>query len=113
MCLCFYHIYTFSNRRAYIRLLYRLFNKRKNGKYLKTYPVGWIHVVKEFGPFWKELDWDRLSIEELHNMERAGGFFFTVRYYQFHSWATLREAIKEIGAAQHLYGKVTFQLGAP
>ena len=111
MCLCFYNVYTFSNRRAYIRLLRRLFDMKHSGKrYLKTNPEGWIHVVKEFGPFWEEKDWDRFPIEDLQGLEHAGGFF-TVRYYQFYNWKTLKKAIKEIGAAQFLYGKVTFQLG--
>jgi len=112
MCLCFYHVYTFSNRRAYIRLLYRLFNKKKSEQYLKASLEGWIHVVREFGPFWRGLDWDRFPIEDLQGMERAGGFF-TVYYYQFYNWETLRRAIKEIGAAKFLFGKVSLQLGVP
>ena len=95
-----------------MKLLWRLFNMKHGGKrYLKTYPEGWVCVVKEFGPFWKELDWDRFPIERLQDLEHAGGFFLVVHYYQFNSWKTLRKVIKEIGAAQFLYGKMTFQLG--
>lgn len=110
MCLCFYHIYTFSNRHAYERLLWRLFNHKHGGeRYIKTTPVGWIHVVREFGPFWRKYNWDDLPIEELLKMERVGGFF-TVYYYRFNSWQSLRDAIKEIGAAPYLFGEAKMQI---
>jgi hypothetical protein len=110
MCLKLYHRYTFSNRYAYERLLRKLFKNPKSKRYGMSDIRGQIKVVREWQAFktngW---DWDKFSFEELQRMEYVGGFF-QVWYYQFHDWKSLKETIRKIGGATHLFGEVVIEL---
>jgi len=112
MCLKEYHVFTFSNREAYERLLLKFpdyTKKPKEGTVKGKEIKGEIKVVKEFiGRGWQTMkeDWDGYSYEDLVNMGNIR-HWFVLRYYRFWDWESLEKVVKMIGDSPYLFGKVT------
>lgn len=105
MCLCIYHMFTFSNRTAFRRLENKL-NKLNDELENKCYPQGIVYIVKKL-IFHSPEERDRLTYEELVTLAELDRV--KTKHLHFSGWEEYRKTRKCVGD-KDVFGKLCVKI---